>query len=239
MSTADPRIIELAKSLGKRPRSVVEHIIKHGSVSTTELKDIYGYNHAPRAARDVREAGIPLVTKMVKNQTTGRKNAEYTFGDLDKLRNDILKGRKNFPPKFKKELFKLHEYKCEVCNAEYSPRVLQIDHRIPFEVAGDEVDTFANNIEDYMPLCPSDNRNKSFSCESCKNWLEIHNSEICKSCYWASPKNYEHISMIKEKRAELIFRDKEIKVYEALTEKAQFVGESVEEYILNLIKTNK
>jgi hypothetical protein len=46
----------------KRPRAVIDHILKHGLVTTEELRSRYGYNHAPRAARDVREQGIPLVT---------------------------------------------------------------------------------------------------------------------------------------------------------------------------------
>lgn len=236
MSTIDPRILELTKKLGKRPRTVVEHIIKHGEVSTTELKEIYGYDHPPRAARDVREVGIPLKRVMVKNPSTGKKNAVYSFDDMDKLRTDILKGRQNFPVKFKKELFELHKQKCSICRAEYSNRVLQIDHRIPYEVAGDNATSFALNVKDYMPLCPSDNRNKSFSCESCENWLKILNPEICKSCYWASPDAYEHISMVKEKRAEIIFRDQELNIYDSLKKQAQITGETVEEYIIKIIK---
>ncbi|MCY8757330.1 HNH endonuclease signature motif containing protein [Bacillus haynesii] len=239
MTTVDPKIIELAEKLGKRPRAVVNHIIKYGSVSTTQLKEIYGYDHPPRAARDVREVGIPLVTKIVKNAETGKKNAEYTLGSLEELRTDILQGRKNFPAKFKKKLFTQHKHKCAICNAEYSPRVLQVDHRIPYEVAGDKLDTFALDVNAYMPLCPSDNRNKSYSCEKCKNWLDIRDSEICKTCYWASPEGFEHVSMKKEKRTELVFRENEINVYTAIEEKAQFVGESVEEYIINLLKKSE
>lgn len=36
---------------GKRPRTVIEHILKHGQISTEELKSVYGYNHPPRAVR--------------------------------------------------------------------------------------------------------------------------------------------------------------------------------------------
>ncbi len=45
-----------------RPRRVLDHILKHGHITTAELTSEYGYNHPPRAARDVREHGIPLVT---------------------------------------------------------------------------------------------------------------------------------------------------------------------------------
>jgi len=56
-----PDFIKLLHSVkAKRPRTVIEHILKHGQISTEELKDIYGYNHPPRAIRDVREHGIPV-----------------------------------------------------------------------------------------------------------------------------------------------------------------------------------
>lgn len=46
----------------KRPATVIRHIIKHGFITTEELAIKYGYEHAPRAARDVRERGINLET---------------------------------------------------------------------------------------------------------------------------------------------------------------------------------
>ena len=51
----------------KRPSTVIQHIIKHGYITTEELANNYGYEHAPRAARDVRERGINLVTYRVKS----------------------------------------------------------------------------------------------------------------------------------------------------------------------------
>ena len=39
----------------KRPKTVIDHILEHGQITTEELKDIYGYNHPLRAIRDVRE----------------------------------------------------------------------------------------------------------------------------------------------------------------------------------------
>ncbi|WP_044290750.1 hypothetical protein [Rivularia sp. PCC 7116] len=55
--------IRLCKSVtAKRPKAVIEHILQHGYITTEDLKETYGYNHPPRAARDVRERGIPLET---------------------------------------------------------------------------------------------------------------------------------------------------------------------------------
>lgn len=45
----------------KRPATVIQHIIKHGYITTEELANDYGYEHAPRAARDVRERGVYLI----------------------------------------------------------------------------------------------------------------------------------------------------------------------------------
>ena len=56
----------------KRPKTVIDHIIKHGHITTEELKEKYGYNHPPRAARDVRESGIPIVTFRVEGGTGGK-----------------------------------------------------------------------------------------------------------------------------------------------------------------------
>ena len=55
--------LELLNSVkAKRPRTVIQHILEHGYITSQDLKDVYGYNHPPRAVRDVREQGIPLVT---------------------------------------------------------------------------------------------------------------------------------------------------------------------------------
>jgi hypothetical protein len=60
----------------KRPRTVIQHILKHGYITSQELKDEYGYNHPPRDVRDVREYGIPIETYRIEG-TDGRKIAAY------------------------------------------------------------------------------------------------------------------------------------------------------------------
>ena len=55
-----PEFVELCKAVtAKRPKMVIDHILKHGFITTQDLKDTYGYNHPPRAVRDVKEHGIP------------------------------------------------------------------------------------------------------------------------------------------------------------------------------------
>ena len=65
----------------KRPSTVIQHIIRHGFITTEELANDYCYEHAPRAARDVRERGVNLVTYRVKS-SDGRNIAAYKFGIL-------------------------------------------------------------------------------------------------------------------------------------------------------------
>ena len=44
-----PEFLKLLKSVeAKRPKTVIDHILKHGQITTEELKDTYGYNHPPR-----------------------------------------------------------------------------------------------------------------------------------------------------------------------------------------------
>ena len=46
--------------------TVIDHILRHGFITTQDLKDNYGYNHPPRAVRDVKEHGIPTEMFRVK-----------------------------------------------------------------------------------------------------------------------------------------------------------------------------
>src|SRR3972149_8121664 len=98
----------------KRPKTVIQHILKHGHVTTEELKNLYGYDHPPRAARDVREQGIPLETFRVKN-AEGRTIAAYRFADPAKVRRGGLGGRKIFSKEFKKSLIDASEGRCYIC----------------------------------------------------------------------------------------------------------------------------
>ena len=89
----------------KRPKTVIDHILEHGFISTEELKDQYGYNHPPRAARDVREQGIPLETFRAKG-SDGRNIGSYRFGDPSKARFSKLSGRTAFSKGLKAKLTK-------------------------------------------------------------------------------------------------------------------------------------
>ncbi|MBZ0275233.1 MAG: HNH endonuclease [Anaerolineae bacterium] len=219
----------------KRPRIVAEHILEHGSITTEELATNYGYNHPPRAARDLREAGIPLETFRVKN-TDGRSIGAYRFGDLEAVRHDRLAGRTVFPKEFKQQIIDHYGSKCAICQASFEPRYLQIDHRIPYEIAGDSA-SGEWHVTDYMPLCGECNRAKSWSCEHCPNWRHDKNPQTCLTCYWASPESHTHISLQEIRRLAIVWHADEIRQYEYLKSQAGLSGESMPEFVKRILKT--
>jgi hypothetical protein len=86
------KFVERCKNVkAKRPRTVINHIIKHGFITTETLRDKYGYNHPPRAVRDVKEQGIPIEMFRVEGRD-GRKIAAYRFGDPRKMRMGKMVG---------------------------------------------------------------------------------------------------------------------------------------------------
>lgn len=192
-TTYPKEFLEHVKSItNKRAKIVIDHILQHGFITTEDLETTYGYSHPPRAARDVREAGIPLETFKAKSKS-GKSIAAYKFGDVTKLQLNRVAGRVTFPKDFKNKLYELGKGRCYICNGDFEERYLQVDHRVPYEVGGDTADT--RNIEDFMLLCGSCNRAKSWSCEHCDNWQNEKKPSLCMQCYWGSPTNYNHIAL--------------------------------------------
>ena len=207
----------------KRPKTVIDHILKHGFITTEELEQKYGYKHPPRAARDVREQGIPLETFRVKNEE-GRTIAAYRFADPSTVRSDKLGGRKVFSKEFKDGLIQETNGRCSVCREQYEDRYLQVDHRIPYEITGD-INHAGRNLSEYMLLCGSCNRAKSWSCEHCANWLEEKSPEVCQSCYWAHPESYKHIALRVVRRLDIVWAEHEVEVYERLRRRVETLDE--------------
>lgn len=231
-----PDFIKLLHSVkAKRPRTVIEHILKHGQITTEELKEIYGYNHPPRAIRDVREHGIPIKTFRVTG-TDGRKIAAYKFGDPSEVRATQLSGRTAFSSKLKAQLIEKYGSRCNIYLEDFPERELQIDHRIPFEIIGDK-QHLSEDPNEYMLLSASANRAKSWSCENCLNW-QTKDADNCRSCYWAFPENYTHIAMRNIRRLDIIWTDKEIAEYEDIKKQADKVQEELSEYVKNVLRSH-
>lgn len=217
----------------KRARIVIEHILQHGSITTQELRDRYGYNHPPRAAKDVRDEGIPLETFTVKGPD-GRSIAAYRFGDVSALVPGREGGRKPIPRKLKRWLYQQYKGQCAVCSGKFSLRELQVDHQIPYEIGGDpEIPEATPNA--FMLVRGSCNRAKSWSCEHCPNWTE-KNSVICQSCYWAEPLNYQHVATKPVKRTEILWEGEEVALHDKLQMAAEAEQKTIQDYIKSLLK---
>ena len=216
----------------RRPKTVIDHILEHGQITTEELRDIYGYNHPPRAIRDVREHGIPIEQFRVIG-SDGRRIAAYRFGDPSEVRNAQLSGRTIFSAGIKAGLLARDGARCNIYLEQFPERELQIDHRIPFEIAGDN--DLTDNLDDYMLLCASANRAKSWSCQNCDNW-QIRDVSHCQSCYWAYPDNYIHIAMRDIRRLDILWSGEESSEYEKLREVAESAQETMPGYVKNVIR---
>lgn len=206
--------------MSKRAALVRDHILEHGSVTTRKLAEL-GYSHPPRAARDLKDAGAGVVTVMVKGPD-GRRMASYAFNGTA---NQNGAGRVVIPKRFADDLKRAHSYRCAICAGTFAGRELQCDHRVAFAIAGDKPVMVE---EDFMPICASDNRAKSWSCEHCPNW-ETKDAETCKSCFWAHPENYSHVEMRPERRINLTFQGDEAEIADALKAYAVEAGISLAE----------
>jgi len=223
------RQIEAVKA--KRPKTVLDHILKHGSITTDELKEQYGYDHPPRAARDVREHGIPLKTTMVTS-SDGRRMAAYTL-DLEAVADAKRGGRRAFPKELKDTLVQRDGERCALCGTPYPARALQIDHRVPYEVGGDVAEL---DPADFMLVCGSCNRAKSWSCEHCDNWTTIKEVAHCEGCYWASPTSYSHMALEERRSLTLSWVGEEAVEYDTLGERAAAEGEELAAYVKDALR---
>ncbi|HPQ72073.1 MAG TPA: HNH endonuclease signature motif containing protein [bacterium] len=210
MPKIDPRLQAiLDKVTAKRARVVIDHILKNGFITTDDLTD-YGYDHPPRAARDVREHGIPLVTYRTKGRN-GRSIAAYKFGNPDDIQEHKLGGRQVLSKELHRTLFEKSSGRCYSCWHVYEDRYLTIDHRIPYEIAGEIADQ--NNVDAFMLLCGTCQRKKSWSCEHCQNWSNKI-EKVCQSCIWASPESYSHIAMDNVRQIEVTFQGAEAEEFD-------------------------
>jgi len=217
----------IAKVTNKRARFVLDSIAKNGLVTTEQINHA-GYDHPPRAAQDVRDLGFSLKTIKVKH-TNGRSIAAYAFGEGE---FDCGKaGRRLLPKRERDAIIHAAGNTCHICGAAHN---LQVDHRIPYEVAGE---AYSDEGHPFQVLCGSCNRKKSWDCEHCRNRLEMNEPDICRSCYWAEPTVYSHIAMQQQRRVDLVWIGDEVKDFERIQHKAERHNRSVlEEIKLSLKK---
>jgi hypothetical protein len=208
------KFLDLLNSVvNKRPKTVIQHILKYGFITSHDLKDKYGYEHPPRAVRDVREHGIPIETYRIKD-AFGKHIAAYRFGDPRKVKNLVAKssGRTVLSKALKQALIDKYGSKCFIYSESLDENLLQVDHRIPYEIKGAQPE---KNIDSFMLLSPSANRAKSWTCEHCSNWIK-KDSAFCNMCFWAFPEKYTHIAGKEQKILSIVFTGDEIDDYNQL-----------------------
>ena len=222
----------IATIKSKRARVVLDHILQHGYVTTKELQETYGYDHPPRAAKDVRDNGIQL--KTVYRVIDGKRMAIYMLSEEGTIDMDRQGGRRAFTKELKNQLLARDGEQCMLCKRHFPGNVLQIDHRVPYEVSGDKSGPLDST--DFMLLCASCNRAKSWSCEHCANWRTMKHIEICQQCMFGSPDSYTHIAMQQRRSLTVSWDGTEVAIYESLKKEANTVDQSVERYVKDLIR---
>lgn len=217
-------LARIAGVTNKRARILLDHIVKHGSVTTEELEQ---YGHPPRAARDVRELGFHLKTIRTKH-SNGRSIAAYVLRDGEV---EVHKaGRRALPKKKRNALIAAAGAKCNLCGAIAN---LQIDHRIPYEVAGESQQDDAEPFQVLDGVC---NRKKSWECEHCENWLHLKNFDTCRTCYWAGTKAYTHVAMREERRIELVWTGSETASFDQIKSAAELERKPLPEQMKVLLE---
>ena len=205
----------------KRARFVLETIARNGVVTTEEIKAA-GYDHPPRAARDVRELGFNLITTSVRS-SSGRHIAAYTLAAGEKHLEKFE--RQNIPKKERDRIIENAGRRCHICSSTHN---LQVDHRVPYEVAGE---TEAGTTNAFQVLCGSCNRTKSWECEHCANSLTLKDVELCRTCYWANSEAYEHVALRAQRRVDLVWNENDFKDFDLLQKEADDCGKSIKELI--------
>jgi hypothetical protein len=228
-----PRILPETRALidavvNKRARFVLDAIVERGLVSTEEISKA-GYDHPPRAAQDVRDLGFPLKTVKVKH-SNGRSIAAYAL-DLEKLQKVGMAGRRALSKKERVEIIAGAGGTCQICSSTLN---LQIDHRIPYQIAGESKDA---GEEIFQVLCGSCNRKKSWACEHCPNFLQRKDAQVCRTCYWFGSESYAHVAMVEERRTDLIWVGRsEADVADRLGREARKLGKKPAEHIKDILK---
>lgn len=211
-SLSDEFVAFLASIKPKRVRRFIDAILAKGFVTTEDIKN-QGYGHPPRSAQDAKDHGIPLITTPL----SGRGYA-YTFGDFAGARPEFI-GRAAISKSFRDEM--LQHYGCrEAFSGQVvDSRLLQIDHRVPYQVGGDP--PLPRSTRDYMLLGRHSQREKSAFCERCPNF-QHRDPAVCRTCFFASPEHYDHIGTRSRRRLVIEFdTDLELDVHSRLGDDKQ------------------
>ena len=233
LSDFSPEVLSLLNAVtAKRARTMIQHIIAHGHITSEEISTLYGYSHPPRAIRDVREQGIPIETGRTRD-SAGRIIAVYRFGDFSEIKNQMLRGRTTLTRRLKSDLIERDGARCNVYLVRVPENDLQIDHRVPFHIAGDQD---VSSIDGFQLLCRPANRDKAWTCQHCPNW-EQRELDVCRTCYWAYPESYEHVATKQLRRLDILWGADEISDYEDVKLGASRARLAMAEYVKSVLRS--
>ncbi len=199
------------RGMSRRARLVAWCIFEQGSVSTQSLKDA-GYEHPPRARKDLTDHGVRVETARAKHPETGRPMGLYSFADPGQVLAADQSGRSAVPKKLSDAVLARDGHRCSLCSGRFGRQDLQADHRVPYAIGGDAQGQ-APDASDLMAVCRSCNRAKSWSCEHCPNWSD-QDRATCATCYWAAPGSYTHIALQDVRRADIVWQGNEVAVFD-------------------------
>lgn len=209
---------------------MVPHIVQYQGSKRMLAPQILRYM-PPKFERLVEPfAGMAAITV-----AAGKSIGAYRFGDPTKAEDKLSKtaGRTVLSAALKKALVEKYGSKCFIYLQPMEERLLQIDHRVPYEIGGEQDE---KETDCYMLLSPSANRAKSWTCEHCPNW-ERKNVDFCVRCFWAHPENYTHIAGQEQRQIIITFTGDEIEDYNRLIalvgkDKAEkTIKEMIEKYV--------
>lgn len=241
MSNPDPIDPEVKKrveaEIAARPTGRVaialREILQHGYVTSAKLQEL-GYPEARRAPMDIKDLGIPIVNGRAK-RADGRYIASYSFGRAADLIAGRGRGRGGVPKKFRAKLLKHYGSRDCITDAEMDPRVLTVDHRIPYQIDGDR-GLAEQDVSAFMLLDKQSQRLKSWSCEHCPNFLLKRSPQVCSTCFWAFPEKYDHIATEDIRRTEVVWQGGDVPVHDRLQKRAEREGVTVVELLRRLAR---
>lgn len=225
VSEATRRYLE-GLDMSKRARAALDVMLQEGAVTTRTLSEVYKLDHPPRAIRDLKDAGALVGSRRVSDG--GRTISEYfledMMGETGAPRNPTKKTDKE-------RIIAEFENHCAVCGIVSSR--LQLDHRVPFAIAGDPANWSSDTG---MPLCSSDNRAKSWACEHCVNWT-VKDPAMCAGCMWCRPEDYDHIAGIPQRRLVVTATtEADVELVKAVEDRAERDGLTPSETVLRALR---
>ena len=119
-----PFLDRLNSVTAKKPRAVIQHILKHGSITSEEMQTIYGDKNPGKTIYSIRQRGIPIANSYVKS-SQGKSIASYSFGDpadLDGATSPLAK-RAAYNYEFRKMLvLAVRQYRKNMRNRQEPPQ---------------------------------------------------------------------------------------------------------------------